>query len=204
MLSRLDTNHDGVISAEEATSRPTPEERRFDAIDTNHDGTISPEEFKAFEQMHQKMLREQFRGGPDGMQGGDRDGGPMMQAQIEGRGKGHAERMTHFGPMQGSMRGEGRGWQVPGQGMECRPIWGGMQGQMQGQPMGRDDMQGMMRGGHMDRDDMQGMMQGRPMQGDRPDGKGPRQDGPRQEGPRDQGQDGQRMLMQPPMNADWF
>ena len=44
VIARLDSNHDGKISAEEYRA---PQAARFARIDTNHDGVVSPAELKA-------------------------------------------------------------------------------------------------------------------------------------------------------------
>lgn len=50
-LKAADTNHDGLISREEAKALPRIAEQ-FDAIDANKDGQISTEELRAFHQAH--------------------------------------------------------------------------------------------------------------------------------------------------------
>jgi hypothetical protein len=50
-LKDLDTNHDNMISREEAKGRPRLE-KNFDAIDTNKDGQLSRAELKAYRQAH--------------------------------------------------------------------------------------------------------------------------------------------------------
>jgi hypothetical protein len=50
-LKDLDTNHDRMISRDEARGRPRLA-RNFDAIDTNKDGQLSRDELKAYRQAH--------------------------------------------------------------------------------------------------------------------------------------------------------
>ena len=47
----LDTNHDRMISRDEARGRPRLA-RNFDAIDTNKNGQLSRDELKAYHQAH--------------------------------------------------------------------------------------------------------------------------------------------------------
>src|SRR5262245_51663959 len=56
-LKRADTNHDGMISREEAAALPMIS-KHFDEIDTNHDGQLTADELHAF---HQKMRGAHFR-----------------------------------------------------------------------------------------------------------------------------------------------
>jgi Ca2+-binding EF-hand superfamily protein len=44
MIARLDSNHDGKVSADEFRA---PELAKFNRIDANHDGVVSPDEIKA-------------------------------------------------------------------------------------------------------------------------------------------------------------
>jgi Ca2+-binding EF-hand superfamily protein len=44
LIAKLDTNHDGKISAAEFKA---PQLQGFDKIDTNHDGVITPQEAAA-------------------------------------------------------------------------------------------------------------------------------------------------------------
>lgn len=55
-LKAADTNHDGLISREEAKALPRIAEQ-FDAIDANKDGLISPEELRAFHQSQRGAAR---------------------------------------------------------------------------------------------------------------------------------------------------
>jgi Ca2+-binding EF-hand superfamily protein len=60
MLERLrqaDTNHDGMISRDEAAALPMIS-KHFDEIDANHDGQITTEELRAF---HQRMRGEHWK-----------------------------------------------------------------------------------------------------------------------------------------------
>lgn len=50
-LKDLDTNHDNMISRDEAQGRPRLA-KNFDAIDTNKDGQLSRGELKAYRQAH--------------------------------------------------------------------------------------------------------------------------------------------------------
>lgn len=56
-LQAADTNHDGMISRDEAKALPMIA-RNFDAIDANHDGQITKDELKAF---HQARMAEHFK-----------------------------------------------------------------------------------------------------------------------------------------------
>jgi Ca2+-binding EF-hand superfamily protein len=57
----LDANHDGVISQDEAQSRPGLA-RHFDQIDTNHDGQIDRSELRAWrDQMKSRRAERQQR-----------------------------------------------------------------------------------------------------------------------------------------------
>jgi Ca2+-binding EF-hand superfamily protein len=49
MMARMDTNHDGKISAQEYADAM---KARFDEIDSNHDGKITPKEFSAVHFQH--------------------------------------------------------------------------------------------------------------------------------------------------------
>jgi Ca2+-binding EF-hand superfamily protein len=54
---RIDANHDGYISREEATKAPAPLlAANFDAIDINKDGKLSPQEAGAFWQMRRRGI----------------------------------------------------------------------------------------------------------------------------------------------------
>jgi Ca2+-binding EF-hand superfamily protein len=95
MFARLDANHDGRFTPDEA--RAMGEQRRgemmgrmFDRLDANHDGNISREEFAS---AHQGM-----RGGPDG------PGGPGMRHR----------RMMRMGPPPGGPGGPEMGPPPPG------------------------------------------------------------------------------------------
>ncbi|HEX5184926.1 MAG TPA: EF-hand domain-containing protein [Allosphingosinicella sp.] len=84
-FQRLDANHDGILTREEAAAdqgqrgpaapgaggerRPSGDEL-FDRLDTNHDGMLSREEFAG--------LRAMFRGGGGGGWGGRGGGGGMF------------------------------------------------------------------------------------------------------------------------------
>jgi hypothetical protein len=46
IFDKLDTNHDGKLSAEEAQAEPTVA-MNFESADSNHDGALSKEEFLA-------------------------------------------------------------------------------------------------------------------------------------------------------------
>src|SRR5260221_10346167 len=52
MMAKMDTNHDGKISAAEHAAYP---KRMFDNADTNHDGMLSKDEVEA---AHKKMLEK--------------------------------------------------------------------------------------------------------------------------------------------------
>ena len=56
-MMAADTNHDGIITKDEAIAAA---DRRFDQIDANHDGKITPDEMMAYRD--QMMAR---RGGGD-------------------------------------------------------------------------------------------------------------------------------------------
>lgn len=56
-LRAADTNHDGMISREEAAALPKLAEH-FDAIDTNHDGQITREELRAY---YKQMRAEHWK-----------------------------------------------------------------------------------------------------------------------------------------------
>ncbi len=55
-LKAADTNHDGLISREEAKALPRIAEH-FDAIDANKDGQVSTEELRAFHQSRRGAAR---------------------------------------------------------------------------------------------------------------------------------------------------
>ncbi len=55
-LKAADTNHDGLISREEAKALPRIAEQ-FDAIDANRDGQISADELRAFHQSQRGAAR---------------------------------------------------------------------------------------------------------------------------------------------------
>ena len=59
-FNRLDTNHDGVITREEATAASQASAlRSFDKLDTNHDGMITQDEMRASaEARREKMQAE--------------------------------------------------------------------------------------------------------------------------------------------------
>ena len=59
-FNRLDTNHDGVITKEEATAASDARiAKTFDALDTNHDGMITQDEMRASaEARREKMQAE--------------------------------------------------------------------------------------------------------------------------------------------------
>ena len=46
IFDKLDTNHDGKLTQEEAQAHPTVA-AHFDSADTNHDGVLSKDEFMA-------------------------------------------------------------------------------------------------------------------------------------------------------------
>ena len=56
-MKKADTNADGMISREEAKSKPRLAQH-FDEIDTNKDGQLSREEMRAF---HEKQKGEHFK-----------------------------------------------------------------------------------------------------------------------------------------------
>jgi hypothetical protein len=90
MFSRLDANHDGRVTRDEARARG--ERRRdemrqnmFERLDANHDGSISREEFAAAHERHEGPGRP---GGPDG------PGGPGHHRGMHGGAMFGAEGIT--------------------------------------------------------------------------------------------------------------
>jgi hypothetical protein len=67
----LDANHDGVISQDEAQSRPGLA-RHFDQIDANHDGQIDRDELRAWrDRMKSRRAERQQQSAPaEGSSGG--------------------------------------------------------------------------------------------------------------------------------------
>jgi len=93
MFTRLDANHDGRVTGDEA--RASGERRRdemrqhmFDRLDANHDGNISREEFAAGHERHEGPDRP---GGPEGPGG---PGGPEHHRGMYGGGMFGAEGVT--------------------------------------------------------------------------------------------------------------
>ena len=62
-LRSLDTNHDGMISREEAQARRGLS-RRFAEIDGNHDGQLDRDELRAWHQQMKARRGQRQQGGP--------------------------------------------------------------------------------------------------------------------------------------------
>ena len=57
-FSRLDTNHDGAISKDEATAAAQARvQKMFDRVDTNHDGLITQDEIRAAAQARRAEIK---------------------------------------------------------------------------------------------------------------------------------------------------
>ena len=75
--NKLDANHDGKLSKEEAQQGAPRLAEHFDQLDLNHDGQVTPEELR--------QARENLRGQ---RQGGQRQGAqrPQRPAGVDGTG----------------------------------------------------------------------------------------------------------------------
>jgi Ca2+-binding EF-hand superfamily protein len=60
-FSRLDTNHDGVISKEEASAAAEARvDKMFATLDTNHDGKITQDELRASAEARRAAMKAKF------------------------------------------------------------------------------------------------------------------------------------------------